>query len=270
MAAEGTQMIFMLVAFAATAALEYHTPQVRLDAYTFTAHPKGATLYAASADVALHAQMDVGAKVLASLPFGAALTIDTPGTRTRVKDRVDQWYAVHTSDGRAGFVFGAWLTPFRFDADFDQDGDEELATVAFSDDFAIAVRFYEARTKKTAELTFAAAGQGYLSRRGGNVEAELVPAKSAGLPLLQVSSRPEACSDYFISYVSYTKGRAQMALTAGGLIDPPNRSVVDVAFDPAKKQATLTRTNGEDGEERIVTKTLYGLKDGVFFVVPTK
>lgn len=256
-------MIFLFLA-----ALEYHTPQIRLETYTFTSHASGAALFTATAGLPLQAEPGEGGKVLASLPFGAAITIEVavPG-RSLVADRVDQWYAVRAGDQK-GYVFGAWLTPYRFAADFDDDGEEEVATVAFSADFSIVVRVHEPRTKKTAELFLPAAGQGYLSRRGGNAEAELVSRATAGLPLVVVWSRPEACSDFSATYVSYTKGRARVALAASGLIDPPNRSTFVVTFEPAKKRAMLVRTSGE--EEKTVTTQVYTLADGVFSVLPAQ
>jgi hypothetical protein len=110
------------------------------------------------------------------------------------------------------------------------------------------------------------AGEALLGLRGGNVNAVLVPGNLAGLPLIRLDSRPEACGDFWIAYVSHLQRptRTAIAIQAHGMSDPPVNSGVEVTFEPSTKRATLVRTN-DDGESPVrTTKTLLTLVGGVF------
>ena len=131
---------------------------------------------------------------------GAPVQILEKGERATVDGLINNWYTV----AGGARVFGGALTPFRFWADLDGDGKPEIATVSFAPDFQIRVRI------GTSELLMRAAGGAYLSQRGGNASATLETV--LGVPMLKVGSHPEACSDYFNTYVSYANGKAQVAL----------------------------------------------------------
>lgn len=245
-------------------------PQPAPDKFQLSEWKKGSTLYVATDEANFREKPDANAKVLHTLPFGAKVVVQSVATPpVRVSDRVDRWYQVAV--GReTGFVFGNVLTPFLFEDDFDADGDKELASVAFTADYKIRVRVLDKSAPKEKQLSSVDLdpyGGGYLSVKGGNAEAKLLPASKAGLPLIQVTSRMEACADYGDYFVSYL-GKPRVALNVTGLTDPPNMSSYSVKFDPKKKTAVVTRTNTEatdDGKETTTrTKKSFTLKDGIY------
>ena len=94
-----------------------------------------------------------------------------------------------------GWVFGNTLTPFRFEADLDGDGELEVATVVMSNDFKARVRVLEPNVKpprRVSSVDVLRAVQALLSSgKGGPAKVKLVAAKKAGMALLQVDSMPE-------------------------------------------------------------------------------
>ncbi|MBZ4418322.1 SH3 domain-containing protein [Myxococcus sp. RHSTA-1-4] len=231
------------------------------------------------------------AKVVTVLPLGAAVRVMERGRdRQKVGEYVNHWYRVEYMDTRGtpdtgddapvrGWLFGNTLTPLRFEADFDGDGEQEVATVVMSADFKIRVRVLEPNVKpprRVSSIDVTPAGQAYLSVNGGPAKARLVAAKTAGLPLVQVDSTPEACGDFSTAYVSYTVpgnkkgvlGKAKIALELGGLADPPAHSSYQVSFQPKQKGLTVVRTNTEEDESgkevKTTERTRYKLSDGVF------
>jgi hypothetical protein len=111
------------------------------------------------------------------------------------------------------------------------------------------------------ELVLEAAGQGFMSRKGGNVSAELVT-NVAPVPLLKVSSRPEACADYWDVYVSVVDGVPREALALYGLADPPAMSSSTVKF--AGDTAVVTTRTAEDETHTRTKRTRYRWNGTVF------
>lgn len=135
-------------------------------------------------------------------------------------------------------------------------------TVGFEKDFKIHVR-----VAGGGEVALDAAGQGYMSRVGGNVSATLF--KEAPIALIQIASRPEACSDYWEIYVSVVDGVPRNALELDGLADPPSMSTPSVRFD--RQSAVVTQRTAEDeaGKKVRVTRTRYRF-DGRVYVDVSK
>lgn len=147
-----------------------------------------------------------------------------------VDGRHDRWYR---ADGGEKY-FGAALTPLAFTVD------GIPVTVAFGADFQIHVR------AAGHDLVLEPAGQAYLSRRGGDVSARLVTGAVGGVPLILVSSRPEACSDFWDVYVSVVGGVPKKALELGGVADPPVSETRSVKFDARARTATVKVVTQED------------------------
>ncbi|MFP2906811.1 SH3 domain-containing protein [Pyxidicoccus sp. 3LFB2] len=265
-----------------------------LDGYDFTQfEPTGkqANLYVGVDEANLRESPAADAPVVFTLPLGAAVQVlKRNPERLKVGEYVNHWYRVTYMDTkgtpdraddepRNGWLFGNTLTPFRFEGDFDGDGEQEVATVVMSADFKIRVRILEPNVKpprRVSSVDITPAGQGYLSVNGGPAKAKLVPAKTAGLALVQVDSAPEACGDFSTAYVSYTVpggkkgvlGKAKVALELGGLSDSPNFSSYKVSFQPKQQGLTVVRTNTEEDEAgkelKTTERTQYKLSDGVF------
>ncbi|MFP2929916.1 SH3 domain-containing protein [Pyxidicoccus sp. 3LG] len=280
--------------------LHYTAPTVEegaqrtLEGYDFTVwEPSGkkADLYVGVDEANLRKSPAADAEVVTTLPLGAAVRVLERGKdRLKVGEYVNHWYSVEyldtkgTPDGAddavfKGWLFGNTLTPFRFEGDFDGDGEQEVATVVMSNDFKIRVRVLEPNVKpprRVSSVDVNPSGQAYLSVDGGPVVARLVAAKTAGLALVQLDSTPEACGDFSTVYVSYTVpgkkksvlGKAKLALSLGGLSDAPSYSSFKVSFEPKKKGLSVVRTNTEEDESgkelKTTERTRYQLKDGVF------
>ncbi|MCP3064930.1 SH3 domain-containing protein [Myxococcus sp. K38C18041901] len=270
-----------------TATQQEESKPRELEQFEFTtfAPSKKADLFVGVDEANLRKSPSSDAAVVTTLPLGAAVRVLARGEeRLKVGEYVNHWYSVEYRDAKGGdavqgWLFGNTLTPFRFEEDFDGDGEKEIATVVMSNDFKIRVRILEPGVKPPRRVSSAdarTAGGAYLSVDGGPAQVRLIPSKTAGLVLLQVDSRPEACGDYLMSYVSYTVpgnkkgvlGKAKLAFEAAGLSDPPVHSSIEVSFQPRKKELTLTRTNsdeGEDGAEQSTKEvTRYRLEDGVY------
>ncbi len=178
-----------------------------------------------------------------------------------VDGRHDRYYLVRQGGQDRGErrVFGGDLTPFAFANSFDR----ALVTVAFGADFKIHVR----SVGTPNELVLEPAGQAYLSQRGGNVSAELVE-NVAPVPLIKVSSRPEACSDFWEIYVSVVGGVPRQALALYGVADPPamQSSTVKLARDGT---AVVTTRTSEDEKTVRLKRTRYRF-DGRVYVDVSK
>jgi hypothetical protein len=258
------------------------------ESFEVTAFDVGQTVYLGVDEVNLRASAAADAAVVRTLMLGTPVKVVTAGARVRVGEYVNTWYQVKVADPKApspveGWVFGNTLTPFRFEADLDGDGELEVATVVMSNEFKARVRVLEPSVKpprRVSSVDVQVATTNYGGGQGGPVKMRLVPAKKAGVALLELESMPERCGDYTTSYVSYTQadgkkakgvlGKAKVALELGGLMDPPNLSTFKVAFQAATKKAVVTRETVEDeGEEEGTAKTvkerdLYQWNDGVF------
>lgn len=249
--------------------------------YEYSSAKVGDVLYVADEETSLFPKAE-GKNAIARLPMGARVTIravqDEP---VDIGGRVDQWYSVETLDGaehRKGFVFGGGLTPLAFTADLDGDGSAEIATVAFTADFKVRVRILKPGVADAGRLSwveFVPAGGAYLRQRGGVVTAKLRTAAETGVPLVQVDSQREACSDFWQAYVSYTggerspsaAGEAQVALHLRGVTDPPVGDEFEVQFQSASRTAIVSRNIAEERAGRVRrrrTRETLRLQGGVF------
>jgi hypothetical protein len=111
------------------------------------------------------------------------------------------------------------------------------------------------------ELVLEPAGQGYMSRKGGNVMAELA-GNVAPVPLVKIASRPEACSDFWEVYVSVVDGVPRQALALYGLADPPSMSSSTVKL--AGDTAVVTTRTAEDETHTRTKRTRYRWNGSVF------
>ena len=244
----------------------------------------GRTLYAATDEVNLREKPATSANSMATLPMGAAVTVREAGEVGKVNDRVDAWYRVegNGADGRklTGWAFGGALTPLRFAADLDGDGEEEIATVSIGWDFK--VRVLEPAVKgdgRVATYDLEPAGRSVLGTAGGSASARLVLAREAGLALLQIDSRPEACADFWTVYLSYAApggkagmpGKLRAALSLSGLVDPPVATTYEVVFQPGAHKAIAKYTQdeavGEEGPKApplAIEEVTYSLENGQF------
>ncbi|WP_164009261.1 SH3 domain-containing protein [Pyxidicoccus trucidator] len=265
-----------------------------LESYDFTQfEPTGkqASLFVGVDEANLRQSPAADAAVVTTLMLGSPVQVLKRGEeRLKVGEYVNHWYQVTYLDTKGtpgteddqpftGWIFGNTLTPFRFEGDFDGDGEQEVATVVMSADFKIRVRVLEPNVKpprRVSSVDVSPAGQAYLSVNGGPAKAKLVSSKTAGLALVQVDSSPEACGDFSTAYVSYTVpgkkkgvlGKAKLALELGGLSDSPTYSSYKVSFQPKQQGLTVVRTNTEEDEAgktlKTTERTKYKLADGVF------
>lgn len=278
--------LLLLLGPAAGPAVFYTAPAdaTKRDAasHVFPRHDVGAVVYAAVDEANLRSAPAVEAPVVTVLTLGTPVTVQEvrDGVDT-IEARVDTWYRVTTAgaDGGTveGFLFGAALTPLRFVADLDEDGEAETATVSMGWDYQVRVRVLEPAVSgkdRVASASIEPAGGAFLGVVGGTATADLVPARTAGLPLVHLYSAPEACADNLDAWLSYRSpgrgkpGKLRVALEAHGMLDPPVFSRISVTWDRKRKGATLIRTNDEESEEgkpiKSVTRTRYRLRQGVY------
>lgn len=249
----------------------------------FTAFEPGQQLYLGVDEANLRASAAADGARVQTLMLGTPVRVLAAGARATVGEYVNAWYQVSVVDSQGtapvtGWLFGNTLTPFRFEADLDGDGELEVATVVMSNEFKARVRVLEPNVKpprRVSSVDVDVASTVYGGGRGGPVGVKLLPAKKAGVPLLQLDSAPERCGDFVTSYVSYTGtggkkgvlGKARLALVLGGLKDPPNESTFKVSFQAAKKQALVTRTSIEEEEgrpQKVTERKVYQWQDGVY------
>ncbi|WP_216669569.1 MULTISPECIES: SH3 domain-containing protein [Corallococcus] len=259
------------------------------ESFEFTAFEAGRTVYLGVDEGNLRANAAADAAVVQTLMLGTPVKVVKAGTRAKVGEYVNTWYQVAVVDAKApagaapvtGWVFGNTLTPFRIEADLDGDGEMEVATVVMSNEFKARVRVLEPNVKpprRVSSVDVQVASTAYGEGHGGPVKMRLVPAKKAGVALLEMESTPERCGDFITTYVSYMQadgkkakgvlGKAKLALEAAGLSDAPNFSTFKVAFQAAAKQAVVTRKTVEEEEEgkawTVTAREVYQWNDGVF------
>ncbi|NNC17891.1 SH3 domain-containing protein [Corallococcus exiguus] len=259
------------------------------ESFEFTSFEAGQTVYLGVDEGNLRANAAADAAVVQTLMLGTPVKVVKAGTRAKVGEYVNTWYQVAVVDAKApagaapvtGWVFGNTLTPFRIEADLDGDGEMEVATVVMSNEFKARVRVLEPNVKpprRVSSVDVQVASTAYGEGHGGPVKMRLVPAKKAGVALLEMESTPERCGDFITTYVSYTQadgkkakgvlGKAKLALEAAGLSDAPNFSTFKVAFQAAAKQAVVTRKTVEEEEEgkawTVTAREVYQWNDGVF------
>lgn len=229
----------------------------KLEEYDFDKWEVGQSVFVASDEVNLRKTANATADKVGTLAMGTAVTIKTiGGGAVQINDRVDRWYEIEAGK-MSGFVFGGALTPIRIAADLDGDGEEEIATVAMTWNFKIRVRVLEPSITgagRVIERDFEPAGGAMLGLRGGSAKVALLAEKDTGVPLLQIDSQPEACSDYARIYVSYAspekKGKLEPALSLFGMIDGDIYSTFEVQFLPKASQAIVTFEQSEGDTDK--------------------
>lgn len=271
----------------AAAELNYSGPNEKnapLEQFYFTQWKKGDVPFVAAVDANLRRQPSAGSEVVAQLSLGSKVKVLSVATEaTRVGERVDRWYRVQPiGSDKGGFLFGSTLTAAAFEIDFDNDGEKEWVTVAWTSSYKIRVRVWEPGApagKATTALSIQPSGQAYVCC-GGNLSVSAVDTATAGLALLAIASSVEACADFGTAYVSYsgstpkTVGRLRLALEISGLTDPPTYADSDVEFLPKQRQARVISRSwvdedeggtGEANAEKYVT--MYRLRNGVFLEI---
>ena len=140
---------------------------------------------------------------------------------------------------------------------------DRTVTVGFGADDKIHVR-----VAGGGELTLEPAGRAYVARDQWKVDAALA-GDVAPVPLVKVSSRPEACSDYWDIYVSVVDGVPRAALALYSMADPPSMqtSTVKLARDGS---AVVTVRTEEDGKHVRTTRTRYRFDGRVYVAVPKR
>jgi len=232
-------------------------------------------LYVAGMHTELRAEGGAAGKILFHLDAGQPVEVLTVGEEAVWRGRRNTWYEVQAGE-RRGWVYGGDLTPYAFRADLDGDGNEEIATVAFTADFGVRVLVVEPKLKaaNTSWIDLETAGGAYLGQKGSDLVVDFISDKKAGVALIHVWSGVQACADFSDTWVSYsapdatTPGMPRIALEQGGLVDPPSCSTYEVKFDARRKLATVVRSEGGCSGERKdkpkVEETRFVLVDGVY------
>ncbi|MBN1210911.1 MAG: SH3 domain-containing protein [Myxococcaceae bacterium] len=261
-----------------------HGAPSELASYDVSTWEAGHRLFIAVDQASLLEAPEEQARVVASVALGTPVKVTLRlAERSRVLDRVDHWYQVEAkaADGRLvrAYAFGNLLTPLRYEADLDGDGEKEVATVAMTADFKIRVRVMEPGLplhQRVASLDLRPAGEGL----GGSVKASLVPAKKAGVALLKVESIPLADSSSFKVFLSYvvprrargTRGSIIESLSLRERAEPPIVVRHSVSFDRKRRRLIAVETN--KGELRlgktVRIRRVYQWKDGVYTEVRKK
>jgi len=140
-------------------------------------------------------------------------------------------------------------------------GDRKV-TVGFGDDWKIHVR-----VAGGGELVLEPAGQAYVGHDAWKVSAELVDG-AAPVPLVKVTSRPEACGDYWDIYVSIVDGVPRNALELDSVADPPVMQTTTAKLARDGTAVVTTRTSEDDKDVR-TKRTRYRF-DGRIYVAMSK
>lgn len=245
-----------------------------VDDYQFTTWTPGTRLFVAPLRIHLRERPGTAGANAGKVGLGDAIVVKARDPARRREDGlVNHWYQVQVAGGalkgRTGWVFGAHLTPFALHADFDGDRAEETATISFDSGMKIHVRVLDRKggqEEDVAELALVPSGEAYLSRKGGQVSASLLPAAKAGVPLVKLASVIEACGDHYDAYVSYTSGKAREALMLRGVSDPPVSQITTATFSPGKAQVeeVVVEQDDKGKERRLVTRKTLLFEQGAF------
>jgi len=139
---------------------------------------------------------------------------------------------------------------------------DRAVTVGFGADWKIHVR-----VTGGGELVLEPAGRAYVGHDAWKLGAELVDGV-APVPLVKVSSRPEACSDYWDIYVSIVDGVPRNALELDSVADPPVMQTTTAKLSRDGTAVVTTRTSEDDKHVR-TRRTRYRF-DGRVFVEVSK
>lgn len=201
-----TAAVLILTLGVAAADFEYfadYGSEDDISAYSQTVWGKGDRAFLAVDDGNLRKTAAADGEVVRTLPLGTEVTIvEAPGEPVKIGLRVDRWYAIEaTVDGETarGFLFGSSLTPFRFEGDFDDDGETEIAAIAMSGWFAPRVRVLEPGIDKKKK--HAAVLNVPEDLRGRKLSARFVPRKGRKPPVFVLSHcNGDLCTHSFVRY----------------------------------------------------------------------
>jgi hypothetical protein len=255
-----------------------------VSSFEFRKYQPGEKVFVASHNSNLREKASSKSGVVTTLPMATRVKVLKPvGGPTTIIGKVDRWYQVEVVEpgpakGKRGHLFGMLLTPAAFRVDMDGDGEEEIVTAAFAQNFKIRIRVREPKVDEPEQVSVDvnAAGGAYISRQGGWAGISLVPADKAGIALVQVYAHVEACADFATHWVSYTVpgnkpgvlGEARLAMTQSGLADSPVHSDYKITWDPKAGTAKAVQTTSEEdenGKEHVEKTTRrYKLVKGVF------
>ena len=182
--------------------------------------------------------------LLMLVPVVAAADVSAPEKASPAPKQLEYW------KGDDGKVVGS-QAPVTLDVG------GRAVTVAFGADFKIHVR-----VRDGGELAVEPAGQGFLSRKGGNASVALF--SRGPVPLVRIDSRPEACSDYWEIYVSVVDGVPREALSMNGIADPPAMSTPSVKFAGDGAVVTTRTSEDEDGKKVRVERKRYRFDGRVY------
>ncbi|WP_257461692.1 SH3 domain-containing protein [Archangium lipolyticum] len=237
--------------------------------YGFTTYAKGDTSFVAVDEANLRGSASLDAPVVRTLRLGSVLQVlEVASGTVLVKDRVDRWYRVRTSEAepQEGFVLGNVLTPLAATRDLDGDGQEERLAVSFTSDFMVRVRVVEpelaARKKRAvAALDFllpeAAAG-----RRGGRARLVPVSAKELGMEPSPRAFGLELCATSCVVHaVAYEAKKG----VVGTLSVPPEvRAGVTLYAKPRKLLSIYIKGEDEIPDERITCSLIGKVRGGTY------
>ncbi|MBC7793149.1 MAG: hypothetical protein H7Z43_05545 [Clostridia bacterium] len=196
------------------------------------------------------------------LPLGTKVTVGARSSElTRNADRVDYWYEVTTVAAVKGFVFGADLTPAAFEADLDDDGRKEMATVSWTPEFQLRVRYSDKGILK--ELDVKPAGQ-TCARFGGVAHAELVSKKEAGRTLLRLTTNSDECPGTADLLVSFVGSEPRLAFETTDTNQPPKAATHALEFSKDRLQLLQTTSDTTKPGSETTMRSNYLLKKGVY------
>jgi hypothetical protein len=141
-------------------------------------------------------------------------------------------------------------------------GDRKV-TVGFGVDWKIHVR-----VAGGGELVLEPAGQAYVGHEAWKLSAELVDGV-APVPLVKVTSRPEACADYWDIYVSVVDGVPRNALELDSVADPPVMQTTTAKLGRDGTAVVTTRTSEDEDKHVRIKRTRYRF-DGRVYVAVSK
>jgi hypothetical protein len=151
----------------------------------------------------LRAEPSTDSEVLGLLALGRKVTIEAVASSTvTLLDRQNRWYRVQTEGDKAGFLFGALLTPVVLYDDLDGDPGREWIAVTFSPDFVPRVRVMEPSFDEkddrvvTLDLPMSAGG------RGGRLRAEILPGQKTAWKIVHVElCGDDGCTSQLVAYL---------------------------------------------------------------------
>jgi hypothetical protein len=207
--------------------------------------PEGTVAYTAGALVRLRADFAADAPVVRRL---------AAGTRVRVVEQVGDRVEV-TVGGARGFIARELLSTMGRTVDLDGDGVEERVVVAL-DAQGRSVAWLREGAQVQQLLLFPYADP-YLG------DWDLVPADTAGVPLLRVGLGQDACGAFPTSWLSFQDGTFREALGVVEVGDGGYSTTYDVRFD-APGQVSIHAEEREDGDILSASDRVCALTGGVY------